>query len=42
MWDLIVAGVGALIVSISGFFYIKYNQINFLSNLIDKIFKNLK
>jgi len=40
MWDLIVATIGATIVSFSGYLYLKFGRSNFFSKIIDKIFKS--
>lgn len=39
MWDLIVDSIGALVVSIASWAYLKYNKKSFTSNLIDKFRK---
>ena len=38
MWDLIVATIGASIVSASGYLFLKFGRKDFLSHIIDKTF----
>lgn len=40
MWDLIVDSIGALIVAILGFIYIKYGKARFLSRIIERFVKD--